>query len=179
MDTSHARLRVRKIVQCMLEGYYILRSEEGIYGVLIVKPCEDFCIEAAGETARIISERPARKTVPACEVIVKGSQVKRMVLEGSRANASATRAAREDLTVYVKAGIGWVKNTAYVNVKGVVDMYPAMIYSLVKVLPLQHRGGKFHAMKSSIRLRTPGYLSWLSKGGLEIMHCTLFIYSLR
>lgn len=65
------------------------------------------------------------------------------------------------------------------NVKGVVDMYPAMIYSLVKVLPLQRRGGKIHAMKSSIRLRTPGYLSWSSKGGLEIMHCTLFIYSLR
>ncbi|KAG2411506.1 hypothetical protein HFD88_009062 [Aspergillus terreus] len=108
MDTSHARLRVRKIVQCMLEGSYILRSEEGIYGVLVVKPCEDFCIEAAGETARIVSERPARKAVPACEVIIKGSQVKRMVLEGSRGNASATRAAREDLAVYVKAGIGWV-----------------------------------------------------------------------
>lgn len=92
----------------MLEGGYILRNEEAIYGLLIVKPREDFCVEAAGETARIISERPARKAVPACEVIVKGPQVKRMVLEGPRGNASTTRAAREDFAVYVVAGIGWV-----------------------------------------------------------------------
>jgi hypothetical protein len=108
MDTSHARLRVREIVQCPLEGGYILRGEEGIYGVLIVKPREDFSVEAAGETARIVLERPSRQAVPACEVIVKWSQVKGMVLERSRGNASASCAAREGFAIYVVPGVGWV-----------------------------------------------------------------------